>query len=317
VKTLRLLSWEGYHPQKLLSNFEKKYNVNIDYQYIDTVDEIREKLVAGQYDVVMVPDYLVKKLLKENLLSKLKKEQLTNLSLIEEGFSTPYYDPKLEYCVPFSWGTVGVGYNKKYVTKEEASSWNVLFDQKFKGKISMLDVPKELFVAALKSLGYSINTTNVKELKTAKEKLIEQKPLVKMYSSNFRDPLAKEEIWIAQGWNGDMVKAKAANPNIEYSIPKEGSSAWKDNFCVHSKSTNVELATQFINFVSSPEMAALFTNEAQYASPVKGTDPFLKDDIKNNLSIFPAPEQVRTLEFYGDTDNTKFYTETWSILNKK
>ena len=108
-------------------------------------------MVAGQYDIVMVPDYLVKKLLKENLLSKLKKDQLTNLSLIEDGFNTPYYDPKLEYCVPFSWGTVGIGYNKKYITKkEEANSWSVLFNPKFKGKISMLDVPKELFVAALK-----------------------------------------------------------------------------------------------------------------------------------------------------------------------
>ena len=138
-----------------------------------------------------------------------------------------------------------------------------------------------------------------------------------MYSSNFKDSLVKEEIWAAQGWNGDMVKAKIDNPNIEYVIPKEGSSAWKDNFCVHSKSSDVALATKFINFVSSPKMAGLFTNEIKYASPIKGAEAFVKDDVKNNTSIFPTAKEVRRLEFSGDTDNTKIYSETWDRLKQK
>ena len=316
-RTISLLSWEGYYPQEVLKKFEEKYNVKVDYKFINSIDEIQKKLSAEQYDVVMVPDYLVKKLIKQKLLSKLDKKQKPSLARINKRFTTPSYDPKLEYCIPFSWGTTGIGYNKKYVTKEEASSWKVFFNPKFKGKIAMLDEPKELFLVALKSLGYSMNSTNIKELEAAKKLLIDQKPFVKMYSPDFKEPLIKEEIWIAHGWNGDVVKAKAKNPNIEFSIPANGSSAWRDNFCVHSKSNNLELATKLINFISEAKMAAIFTNEIQYATPFKGTEPYLKEEIKNNISIFPTKKQLSTLEFYGDLKDTIIRDETWSIIKPK
>jgi len=313
-KKISLLSWEDYYPQEVIQKFEEKYNVKVDYKFINSIDEIQKKISAEQYDVVMVPDYLVKKLLTEKLLSKLDKKQMPNISRINKKFTNPYYDPKLEYCVPFSWGTTGIGYNKKYVTKEEASSWKVFFDPKFKGKISMLDEPKGIFIVALKSLGYSINTTKTKELEAAKKLLIDQRPLVKMYTADFKKPLINEEIWIAHGWNGDIAKAKAENPNIEFSIPANGSSAWKDNFCIPKRSNNSEFASKFINFIASAKMAAIFTNEIKYATPFKGTEPFLKAEIKNNIIIFPTKKQMRTLEFYGDLDGIKTYDETWSMI---
>ncbi|NIW45380.1 MAG: extracellular solute-binding protein, partial [candidate division Zixibacteria bacterium] len=230
-------------------------------------------------------------------------------------FSAPPYDPELTYCVPYQWGTTGIGYNSDEV---EPDSWAWIFDpemaSQYDGQITMLNDSRESIGAALKYLGYSLNTTNEAELEEAKELLIAVKPYLFSYDSDqFEDLIASDEVLYGHGWSGDYFAAAEEDERIWYIIPAEGGVVWADNLCIPKTSENAYTAELFMNFILQPEIAAQITNYTWYGSPVEAANEFIDAEILEEPAIYPPPEVMAKLEWLQDVgDATPIYERIWT-----
>jgi len=254
-------------------------------------------------------------LISEGLLQKLDRTQLSNFQNLEPKFLNQKFDPNNEHTVPYFWGTTGLGYNKQKLTGT-VDSWAVLFDEQHKGRILMLDDMRECFVVALKLLGYSLNETDPAKLAQAAELLKKQKPLVQTYNSgDFANLLAAGDVDLAHGYNGQIAKAVAENPDkLAYVMPKEGGTIWMDSLCIPAKARNAAAAHQFINFILQPEISAEIVNAMHYASANGAAKAHIEPAILNDAAIYPPDETVAHCEFIEDIGETvieldKYWTE--------
>lgn len=319
AERIRFLTWEGLHSEKVVEAFEKKAEVAVEIAYVESTQESVERIsnLNENFDVVLLPDYLVTTLTETKKLTPLDKSSLTNQKNIKEMFVKPPYGLPADYCTPYIWGTTGLAYNSKYVSNVEAQSWKVLFDQKYRGKIGMVDDPRHAIAIALKHLGFSANTTSQNELHQAAALLKKQHPHVAQYTYFPTEPLAKEDVWVMPGWTGDVAKAQLENPKIKYTIPEEGGLFWMDNLCIPAQSKNTVLATRFIDFLIAPENSAQFINESLYASPMKNITSFLRVDLQDNLVIFLPEKDIEKLEAFKDVGEfTKEYAESWAWIKQ-
>ncbi len=214
---------------------------------------------------------------------------------------------------PICGGTVGIIYNKEMVD-DEVDSWDILWNEKYKGQILMLDSQRDSIAVALKKLGYSMNSRNTDELEQAKEDLIKQKPLVYAYvgGDEVKDIMVGEEAALAVVWSGDAVAMIRENENLEYAIPKEGTNLWFDNMIIPKNSKNKEMAEQFINFMQRPEIAARNTDYVGYSTPNYKAMELLPDDIVNSKVAYPTDEDMGDVEIFKDPkDFLKVYDDIW------
>src|SRR5262245_44479467 len=198
-KRLNLYIWSAYVSDETLAKFEKETGIRVRYDTYDSNEALLEKMQSGvaDYDVIVPSDYMVRIMLHQNLLEKIDLNRLPNFKNLSKRFQNLQYDPNNGHSIPFLWGTTGIGYNKTKVT-DPVDSWASLWSPKYKNRILMLDDLREVFGAALKWKGHSINTTNQAELEEAKNLLMQQKPLVKTYSSsNFDEILLSGDVWLA------------------------------------------------------------------------------------------------------------------------
>ncbi len=312
--TLNVYNWGDYIDPDVIKQFEEEFNVKVNYDTFATNEDMYVSIAKGgtSYDVAFPSDYMIERMIAEGLLAKIDKNNIPNLKYIDEEFLDLDFDPNNEYSVPYMWGTVGILYNKKLVD-DKVDSWDILWNEKYKGQILMLDSQRDSIGVALKKLGYSLNTRNLDELEKAKEELIKQKPLVYAYvGDEVKELMVGEEAALAVVWSGDAVALMRENENLAYAIPKEGTNIWFDNMVIPKNAQNKELAEKFINFMNRPEIAAKNAEYIGYSTPNVAAKELLPDDMKNSNVAYPSKEEIANTEIFLDVkDMITVYDKIW------
>ena len=291
-------------------------NVNL----YDSNEALLAKLQAGNagYDVICPSDYSVQVLIAQGLLRPLDRSALPHLENVDPSFLDRPYDRGNRYSTPYFWGTTGIAYDRTKVAAP-VDSWTALWDPRYRGRILMLDDGREAFMAALKSMGRSLNTTDRAVLEQARDLLVRQKPLVRAYNStNFEDVLLSRDVWLAQGWNGQFAKAMEQDSDIVYVIPKEGATVFIDNLAIPVDARNAELAHAFIDFTLEADIAAEICETMRYSSPNRAAWPKLPSHVRRNTAIFPSPDVLGRLELVQDLGpTTVLYDELWTEVKSR
>ncbi|RME93054.1 MAG: spermidine/putrescine ABC transporter substrate-binding protein [Candidatus Hydrogenedentota bacterium] len=319
-KELNVYNWSYYIGKNTIPNFEREFNVKVNYDNYSSNEELLAKLQSGAkgYDVIFPSDYMVQIMIKQKLLEPLNMKNIPNFKNIAQKFKNLPFDPNNKFSIPYLWGTTGIGINTEKV-QDYVDGWDILWNMKYKGRITILDDMRFGIVPALKKLGYSINTTNPKELEEAKRLLMIQKPLVKAYTSDtYIDMLKSGDSWIAYGYSGDIYQVAKENPSIRYVIPKEGTCIWVDNMCIPKGAPHKYTAEVFINYILRPEVSAEISNETWYANPNEASYGLTNPKIINDPSIYPPKEILDKCEFLKDVgDATILYSKIWSQVKSK
>ncbi|MCL1866385.1 MAG: spermidine/putrescine ABC transporter substrate-binding protein, partial [Oscillospiraceae bacterium] len=223
-----------------------------------------------------------------------------NYKYIMEEYKNLEFDPQNEYSVPYTWGTVVLIYNKKFVTEpEDGWSWDVLWDEAYKGKTIMFDNSRDAFGISLKRLGYSLNTTDIRELEHAADELVKQSELVQGY---FMDEMflkmEGEDAWVAPYYAGDAVMMIDVNPNLDAAFPKEGTNFFVDSMCIPKGAKNKESAEKFIDFLCRPENAAVNSEAIGYATPNSEAMELIDEELAENEIIYPDSEILENTEVF-------------------
>ncbi len=321
VPQLNIYIWSTYISPRVVRGFEQEFHCRVNYDLYDSNEALLTKLQAGnvRYDLVVPSDYMVEILIRQGLLRPLDKSKLaTAWANVDPRFLGLPFDPQNDYSVPYAWGTTGLAYRADLV-REKVDSWSVLYDPRFAGHILLLDDEREAFAMALKKLGYSLNSTNLEEIRQARDLLLRQKPLVKGYnSSNFEQDLAAGDAWIAQAYNGNMTFVMRDEPRIQYVIPKEGCTISVDCACIPRAAPHPELAEEFVNYFHRPEVAAEFINDCGFNSPNRYARRDVEPWLLANPAVFPDPAALAQCEFMRDVGPAiTLYDRYWTEIKAR
>ena len=299
-----------------IKEFEEKYNIKVNMETFDEMEAMYQKVKsgAGKYDVILVSDALLPRMIDQKLVQEINKEKIPNISQMDEEYLNLEIDPDNKYSVPYMFGTVGLIYNKD-VVKEDVDSWDILWDEKYKDKIFMFDTYRDTIGVALKKLGYSLNSTDPAEIEEAKQLLLEQRKTVNpIYGvDNGTTMIPAGETDINMIWSGEGLNLQAEYPNLVYVVPKEGANFWIDSLCIPSNAKNVEGAEKFINFVSDKESALRIADEIGYTTPNKEARAEQPEEVRNNPNAYMPAEIMNRCEIYTDfpLDVKKIYDKAW------
>lgn len=306
-------NWGQYLDMDVIEMFEDKYDIEVHYDEFEENEDMYPIIEKGSvmYDVVCPSDYMISKMIENNLLEELNYENIPNLSYIDPDYlkKAQDFDPGNKYAVPYCWGTLGILYNKTKVS-EPIDSWSAIFDPKYKNEILMMDSVRDAMGIALMYLGYSMNSQNEAEIEEAKALLTMQNPLVQAYVvDQVRDKMIGGEAVLGVIYSGEAIYTKRENSDLEYVVPKEGSNVWMDCWVIPKNSKNKENAEKWIDFMCSPEIALLNFEEITYSTPNKGARELIEDpDIKNSLVAFPDEETLSRCKTYV------YLGEKWDTL---
>jgi len=319
-KVLNVYNVGDYIDENIITLFEEKTGIDVQYETYDTNEMMYQKVKSGStnYDLIFPSDYMVEKMKSEGLLQKIDFKNIPNMKYIDKSFLNPIYDETNEYSVPYMWGTFGILYNKKMV-KEPVDSWNILWNPKYKSNIMMFDSVRDTMGISLKRLGYNMNTTNPKEINEAMKELMKQKDLVLAYvNDEGKDRLLGEEVAMGIAYSGDAVTLMEENPNLAYAIPKEGTNKWVDAMAIPKSAQNKKEAEMFINFLLDPEIAKMNAEYIGYSTPNGGALKLLDKDITSNPVAYPPKSVMDKTETFIDLGNKlRLYDEAWIKLKSK
>jgi len=312
--TLNVYNWGQYiadgsdESMDIIAEFESRYpNIHVNYSTFDSNEIMYTKLAAGgiTVDVIFPSDYMVARMVKENMLMELDFENIPNYQYIDENFRNMAYDPENKYSVPYTWGTVGIIYNSKYVKEEDVQAgWELLWNEKYKDKILMFDNSRDAFGIASYLLGYDVNTTDREELKACAEKLQEQEPLVQQYvMDQIYDLMENEEAWIAPYYAGDYMMMKEENDDLEFSLPEnQGFNMFVDAMCIPKCAQEKEAAELFINFLCEPEIAAANMDWIGYGVPLSAAKEYMDPELIAHPVAYPSEELLSHGSAYSYLD---------------
>ena len=312
--TLRVYNWGDYIDEDVLAQFEEQNpDIHVVYDTFDSNESMLAKMDGGvQYDVLIPSDYMIEKLIQEDRLAELDLSQIPNYANIDDSFKNLAYDPDNKYSVPYTWGTLGIMYNTTMVD-ETVDSWNILWDEKYKGNIIMYDSSRDSMAVALRKLGYSVNTKNDAEIEAAAQALTSQKPLVKAYMTDaIKQAMVGGCAALSVVYSGDAMLCMEENPDLAYVVPKEGSNMWFDSIVVTKDCQNMDAAYRFINFLCDPEVAAKNSEYIGYSTPNKEALALMDEEMKADPAYNPPAEVVEKCEVYLDLgDKTDLYNQLW------
>ena len=297
--------------------FTKRTGIQVNYTTFESNENLYAKLVSGgaNYDVIIPSDYMISKLTAEGMLEKLDFRNIPNFRYIDKQFQNPVYDPKNEYSVPYTWGVVGIFYNKKYV-KEKVDSWKILWDEKYAGKILMFDNPRDAFGIAQKILGYSYNSTDPAQWEEAAMLLKRQKPLVQAYvMDQIFDKMSSGDAWLAPYYAGDAATLVEDNPDIGFAIPeKEGTNFFVDAVCIPKGSRHKAAAEAYINFLCDPEIAAANVDYIGYSTPESAAKKLLPKEVVDNPIFYPDQKILDRSEIFTNLpdDTNRLLDTLWA-----
>ena len=317
-------NWGEYIDPEIIDLFEEETGIDVIYEEFETNEIMYPKIQSGAiaYDVVCPSDYMIQRMIENDLLAEINYDHIPNLKYIGDNYMkmSRQFDPENKYSVPYLWGTVGILYNKKMVD-EPVDSWGILWDKKYEDSILMQDSVRDAFAVALKYLGYSLNSTDLDELEAAKNLLIEQKPLVQAYViDQVRDKMIGGEAALGVIYSGEALYCQQENPDLNYVIPKEGTNIWIDSWVLPKNAKNVENAEAFINFLCRPDIAKMNFDYITYSIPnTAGRDLIEDESLRNSPIAFPDDsklENCETFRFLGD-DNDALYNRLWREIKSK
>ena len=281
--------------------FEELTGIKVLYTTFATNEELYAKLKSGgaSYDIIIPSDYMVARMIAEEMLQPLDLENIPNAQFLDDQYRYTDFDPEGAYSIPYTWGTVGIIYNTQYVDEEDAHSWDLLWDERYMGEILMFSNPRDSFAIALKRLGYSMNSTNENELREACESLKNQKALVQAYvMDEIFDKMEGEEAMIAPYYAGDAIVMTDENPNLAFSIPDEGTNRFIDSVCIPFNAKQKEAAEMYINFLCEPEVAAANIDFIGYSTPNLAAYELLDEQMQQNEIAYPSQETLDNTEAF-------------------
>lgn len=319
-KVLNVYNVGDYIDEDLIKEFTKRTGIEVQYSTYDTNEMMYQKVKSKStnYDLVFPSDYMVSKMIKEGLLEKIDYTKIPNFKNIDDNFKHNDFDPNDEYSIAYMWGTLGIVYNKKYF-KTPPDSWNIFWDSRYKGNMLMFDSVRDTIGASLFRLGYSMNSTNPKEINEAKEELIKQKPNVLAYvNDEGKDRMIGEEAIMGMFYSGDVPTMIVENENLAYAIPKEGTNKWIDAMCIPTTAQNKEWAEEFINFLLDPEISKQNTEYIGYSTPNKETLKILDPEMRDDKSLYPDEKILEKCESFIDVGKyLKYYDKAWIDLKTR
>ncbi len=277
--TLKFFNWGEYIGEDVIENFEKEYGVDVISEYFDSNEAMYTKIQAGDvYDVLVPSDYMIERLIREDMLQPIDKSVVTNLDNLTEGVKSLDYDPDNTYSVPYFWGTVGLVYNKNNVPVEELQEkgYNILQDENYKGDIYVYDSERDAFMVALKALGYSMNTENEQEIDEAYKWLQQVNSTMEpsYVTDEVIDSMANGNKDIAVVYSGDAAYILSQNEDMGYFVPNEGTNLWSDAMVIPKNAENPKLANEFINYILTHDASYSNSSTVGYAS---SNDEVLKE----------------------------------------
>lgn len=322
---LYVYNWGEYIDESVIQDFEAETGIHVVYDLFETNEEMYPVIEAGgvAYDVVCPSDYMIQKMVENDLLAEIDFDNIPNIDQIDPEYMerSKAFDPENKYSVPYTWGTVGILYNDKRLEElgvEPPDSWMDLWDPRLSGEILMQDSVRDAFMCALKPLGYSLNSTDPGELEEAKELLIQQKPLVQAYViDQVRDKMLGEEAAVGVIYSGEMLYlqelAEGKDFHLEYVIPQEGTNLWIDSWVIPKNARNKENAEKWIDFLCRPDIAKRNFEYITYATPNRGAFELLDPELQQNKAVFPDWDSLQNAEVYqylGDEVDS-LYNELW------
>lgn len=321
IGDLYVYNWGEYIDPEVIELFEEETGYKVHYEEFETNEEMYAIIAKGArtYDVICPSDYMVEKMIQNDLLLEVDFNNIPNISNIGSQYmnSAQGFDPGNKYCVPYTWGTVGIMYNKTMVD-EPVNSWSVLFDKKYEGQILMQASVRDAYCVALSYLGYSINTLNEKELKEATDLLVSQKPIVQAYVvDQVRDKMIKDAAALGVIYSGEAIYMQRENPNLEYVVPDEGSNVWIDGWVIPKDCQNKEAAEAWIDFMCDPEIALMNFDYITYSTPNTAARELIEDeDIKNSQIAFPEEAVLSRCEVYNylGKEGDELYDYYWTMV---
>lgn len=317
---LNVYNWGDYIDEDIFETFEEETGIEINYETYATNEEMYTKIKKGgtQYDIAIPSDYMIEKMIKEDLLEPIDLSKIPNYANIDNRFKGLDFDPENKYSVPYFWGTVGIIYNTNLIT-EPVDSWSVLWDEKYSGMFTMVDSQRDSIMVALKKLGYSMNTKSLDELEAAKQALIEQKPLVLAYvGDNVKDMLISEEAAMAVVWSGEASAVIQEYDNFAYALPKEGSNMWFDNVIIPKGAKNIDAAHQFIDFLCRGDIGFKNADYVGYATCNTETMKLIDQSLIGTTYAYPDLSLLENFEIFSDPgDFITEYDRIWTEIKAK
>ena len=316
---LKVYNWGDYIDEGLLEEFEQETGIKVVYDTFSTNEEMYPRVEADPslYDVICPSEYMVEKMMRNDLLQPVDWTKLENKDNLNQAYMkvlSDYIDPGNKYMVPYCWGTVGILYNKTLVD-DVVDSWDILWDEKYSGSILMQDSVRDAFMVAQKKLGYSLNTTDTTELTECMELLKAQYPLVKAYViDEVRDKMIAGDAALGVIYSGEYLYCKTENPDLAYAIPKEGTNVWYDGWVITKGAKNVDAAHKWIDYMLRAEVAARNFDYITYPTPNKAAEAYIDEEILSDPAVFPDDEIIsQSCEMYmylGEDAENEYY-ELW------
>ena len=303
--TLYVYNWGQYISEgddgslDVIAAFEEAYpNIRVQYSTYDSNEIMYSKLSNGgiTVDVIIPSDYMIGRMVQEGMLEELNFSNIPNYQYIDDSFKNTSYDPENKYSVPYTWGTVGIIYNTKYVDKADVTGWELLWNEKYAGKILMFDNSRDAFGIAEYLLGYDVNTTDEAELQACAAKLAEQKPVVQQYvMDQIFDAMENEEAWIAPYYAGDYLTMVEENPDLAFYRPTaQGYNMFIDAMCIPTCCQEKEAAEAFINFLCSPEISSANMEFLGYSVPSTAAKELMDPEVAGSEVAYPDADTLTT-----------------------
>ena len=315
---LRIYTWSDYLKPELIERFERENGCRIVVETYDSNEALYDSLAARDrepFDLLFPSSYMVKILRKQGMLLPLVADWIPNRRNVDPVYLEQGFDPQMTYSVPYAVTVTSLGYLAKGVP-DFAPSWAMFDRAVLKGRMTLLADVRETIGAALKSLGYSLNSTNDQELAAAKAVVLRWKQNVAGFENErYKAELAAGAIRLAHGYSGDLMLAQAENDDVRIAVPEEGSALSFDDMAIPADAREIRLAHTFIDFILDPHVAAEMTEYICYLCPNEVSYQYLSDESRRNPLLFPPPEVVEKLEMIADLGpaNAK-YAKLWEEI---
>lgn len=299
---VNVYNWGEYIDESVLKDFEAATGIKVNYQMYDSNETMYSKIAGGgaNYDVVIPSDYMVARLIEEDLVAPLNFDNIPNFADIDPALKNPAYDPENLYSVPYMWGLMGVIYNTKAVDEEDLGSWDLLWNEKYAGDILMIDNSRDAIGIALKRLGYSYNTTDESQVRQAVDLLVEQWPIVQAYvMDDIFQKLEGANAYVGTYYYGDYLTMYENNPDLGFYIPEEGTNIYVDAMCILKDAPNKKNAEAFINYMCSTQAGLKNCEAIWYSSPLLSVREELDPEIADDPYAYPDADIMAKCESYA------------------
>ena len=304
------------------AEFTALTGIKVNYSTYATNEELYAKLKgnSSSYDIIIPSDYMISRMIEEDMLEKIDFNNVPNFKNITETFVNPEYDPKNEYSVPYTWGTVGIIYDKTAIDEADID-WDILWDEKYKDQILMFDNPRDAFAVAALKKGYSLNTENTDEIAEEADELSKQKELVQAYvMDEIFDKMGAGEALLAPYYAGDAVTLMDEYDHLGFVIPKSGTNLFFDAMCIPKNAREKKAAEMYINFMCEPDIAYATTTYIGYSTPNSAAFEMLDDDVKNDgISYLDDDYLSEHTETFINLSNeaNRFMQDKWTEMKSK